>query len=195
MGGAQSRHAPGPIMAGKTVVVTGANSGIGFATCGHLAEAGATVILACRRRDAAEEAADLLRKAHPKATIRVGPPLDTQSLTSVRSFASALLQQLGKEPLHVRQLAPPLFLHCFGPAAKRPPQSRSSFIPPVFVFLSRCSLTMPAATCGRGPPRPSRRKAWECWPRCRANFRAALSVDSSLVCEPSPLADRLTRAR
>ena len=106
MGGAQSRRpAPGPLMAGKTVVVTGANSGIGYATCGHLLEAGASVILACRRKDAAEQAASSLRSQFPKGTVRVGPPLDTQSLASVRSFAADLLAQLKGEPLHVRETA------------------------------------------------------------------------------------------
>lgn len=42
---------------GKIAVVTGANSGIGFATARRFAEAGATVVLTGRRREAVEEAA------------------------------------------------------------------------------------------------------------------------------------------
>ena len=40
-----------PDLTGKTAVVTGANSGIGFHTAKHLAGHGATVVLACRNTD------------------------------------------------------------------------------------------------------------------------------------------------
>ena len=43
-------------MKGKTVVITGANSGIGFATAAGLARLGATVIMACRDKGRGEEA-------------------------------------------------------------------------------------------------------------------------------------------
>lgn len=72
----------------RVYIVTGANSGSGFATSKQLAEQGAHVIGACRRVNAGEEAfADL-------GTIRGSVEimeLDLASLTSVRRFAEAFL--------------------------------------------------------------------------------------------------------
>jgi NAD(P)-dependent dehydrogenase (short-subunit alcohol dehydrogenase family) len=68
---------------GRTVVITGANSGIGLATARELARAGARVVLAVRDTAKGERAA---------ATIsgdREVRPLDLADLASVRAFASA----------------------------------------------------------------------------------------------------------
>jgi NAD(P)-dependent dehydrogenase (short-subunit alcohol dehydrogenase family) len=74
-------HIPG--LAGKTVIVTGANSGIGHAAAAALAGAGATVVLAVRDQAKGEVAA----AAVPGMTeVR---PLDLASLDSVRAFAAA----------------------------------------------------------------------------------------------------------
>ena len=70
-----------PDLSGKTVIVTGANSGIGFHTAKHLAGHGAHVVLACRNTDAAREAA-----ARIDGSTEVGE-LDLASLESVRRFA------------------------------------------------------------------------------------------------------------
>jgi NAD(P)-dependent dehydrogenase (short-subunit alcohol dehydrogenase family) len=72
-----------PAMTGRTVVVTGASSGLGFVTARELAAAGARVILAVR-----DEA-----KGHKAAAAMPGTtevrPLDLGSLASVRAFAAA----------------------------------------------------------------------------------------------------------
>src|SRR4051812_19526104 len=73
-----------PDLTGRTAIVTGSNSGIGFHTARHLARHGATVVLACRNTDAARAAA-----AKIDGTTRVAE-LDLASLDSVRQFAESV---------------------------------------------------------------------------------------------------------
>lgn len=76
-----------PDQTGKTVIVTGANSGIGFDAARVLAEKGARVILACRSQNKGQEALDKIKARVPNALVELGS-LDLSSLESVRSFAS-----------------------------------------------------------------------------------------------------------
>ncbi|SQD97626.1 MULTISPECIES: SDR family NAD(P)-dependent oxidoreductase [unclassified Parafrankia] len=78
-----------PDQRGRTAVVTGANSGIGFEAAKVLAERGATVILACREPARAEQAAARIRTAAPRADVHV-EPLDLISMTSVRAAAERI---------------------------------------------------------------------------------------------------------
>jgi NAD(P)-dependent dehydrogenase (short-subunit alcohol dehydrogenase family) len=66
--------------------VTGANSGIGLHTARRLAEHGASVVLACRNVESAQQAAATMQAGSHGAT-RV-EPLDLASLSSVRDFAA-----------------------------------------------------------------------------------------------------------
>jgi NAD(P)-dependent dehydrogenase (short-subunit alcohol dehydrogenase family) len=50
-----------PCQAGRTAVVTGANSGLGFESARQLALKGANVIAACRHRDKGREAVRRIR--------------------------------------------------------------------------------------------------------------------------------------
>jgi len=77
-------------LAGKTFIVTGANSGIGLTTVGQLARQGATVVLACRRVAEGEAARASLVAEGVRGTIEVAA-LDLADLASVRSFAQGFL--------------------------------------------------------------------------------------------------------
>ena len=56
---------------GKTIIVTGANSGVGFKTAEISAYLGADVILACRNKERANEARLRLICDYPEASISV----------------------------------------------------------------------------------------------------------------------------
>ncbi|MEU7591236.1 oxidoreductase [Micromonospora sp. NPDC049230] len=70
---------------GRTVVITGGNSGIGFETARVLAARGASVVLACRDRDKATAAAAAL----PGGSVTT-VDLDLGSLASIRAAAQEL---------------------------------------------------------------------------------------------------------
>ena len=71
---------------GKTVIVTGSNTGIGKETAKDLAQRGARVIMACRNLDRANKAAEEIKSMNSNANIRV-MKLDLASFESVRQFA------------------------------------------------------------------------------------------------------------
>lgn len=75
-------------LSGRIYIVTGANSGSGFATTKQLAEQGALVVGACRRVQAGKEAFADLGEIRGSVEIL---ELDLASLKSVRVFAEAFL--------------------------------------------------------------------------------------------------------
>jgi len=77
-----------PSLAGRTTVVTGANSGLGFETALAMARAGAHVVLACRDQARGLDAVDRIRREVPSADLVLGH-LDLANLASVRRFAAA----------------------------------------------------------------------------------------------------------
>ncbi|CAF0823755.1 unnamed protein product [Brachionus calyciflorus] len=77
---------------GKTVIITGANTGIGKETALDLARRGARVILACRDLQKALEAAEEIRKKTGNGNVFV-ELLDLASLNSVRQFAEKINSQ------------------------------------------------------------------------------------------------------
>lgn len=88
---------PADTMRGKTVIVTGANSGIGKALAGELLKLQARVVMACRDRQSAEEAAkDIKKQAGPEQGEVVIKHLDLASLTSVRTFCEEIKQEESK---------------------------------------------------------------------------------------------------
>lgn len=80
---------------GRTIVVTGANSGIGLAATRQLAERGARVILACRSQQRGRQALEHLRATLPDASLEL-EPLDLADLSSVEAFAARLQASLDR---------------------------------------------------------------------------------------------------
>ena len=78
-----------PDLSGRTAVVTGANSGLGFESALALTRAGAEVVLACRDQTKGAEAADRITGLVPSATVSL-VPLDLSDLSSVRAFAAVI---------------------------------------------------------------------------------------------------------
>ncbi|GEL98464.1 SDR family oxidoreductase [Cellulomonas terrae] len=82
-----------PDQTGRTVVVTGANSGTGREAAERLAAAGAHVVLAVRTAEKGEKALAEIQAAHPGASAEVRI-LDLASLASVQAFADDLGRDL-----------------------------------------------------------------------------------------------------
>ena len=75
-----------PDQTGKTIIVTGANVGIGYETALALYEKGATVIIACRDLAKAKIAKNRIEALNGSGIIEIGQ-LDLADLDSVRHFA------------------------------------------------------------------------------------------------------------
>jgi NAD(P)-dependent dehydrogenase (short-subunit alcohol dehydrogenase family) len=98
-----------PDQAGRSAVVTGANSGLGLITARELARAGARVTLACRNTEKGAKAMKEVQAAVPGAQLELAA-LDLGSLDSVRSFAQAFLSGNGGLDLLINNagvMAPP----------------------------------------------------------------------------------------
>ena len=87
-----------PDLSGKTIVVTGGNSGIGYEAALEFARKRADVIIACRDLVKARTAAAKISASSPGAKVEV-MELDLSNLASVRGFADAFLR--GHPALHV----------------------------------------------------------------------------------------------
>jgi len=82
----------------RVAMVTGGNSGIGFATAHKLAAKGFRVILASRNQQASAKAIARIRAANPNALVE-SIPLDLSSFASVQQCAAAF--QAKSYPLHI----------------------------------------------------------------------------------------------
>jgi retinol dehydrogenase-12 len=83
---------------GKTVLVTGANTGIGLETAAALAEMGASVVLTARDETKGQSAVAEIRQRQPNADVHAGL-VDFSRLDDVRRFAGEFSSR--HEKLHV----------------------------------------------------------------------------------------------
>jgi NAD(P)-dependent dehydrogenase (short-subunit alcohol dehydrogenase family) len=78
-----------PDQTGRVAVITGANTGLGYETAAALAARGAHVVLAVRNLDKGKDAAALISRRNPGASVAL-QELDLTSLDSIRSAAQQL---------------------------------------------------------------------------------------------------------
>ncbi|KAF5749241.1 dehydrogenase/reductase SDR family member 12 [Tripterygium wilfordii] len=83
---------------GKICIVTGANSGIGYATAEGLASRGATVFMVCRSKERGEAAAAKIRSATGNQDVHL-EVCDLSSVSDIKSFASRFSSK--DAPVHV----------------------------------------------------------------------------------------------
>ncbi|RNF38986.1 oxidoreductase [Planococcus salinus] len=81
------------IIAGKTAVITGANSGIGWEAAKKLAGMGCRVIMAVRNEEKGKQARGGIMKEHASAHVEV-MKLDLADLASIRTFAEQVKSRL-----------------------------------------------------------------------------------------------------
>ena len=79
-----------PDQTGKTVLITGANTGIGYHTAAIMGRAGAHVIVCARDEKKGIDAIEKLKIEAPKGTYEVGI-VDLSSLASVKAFAKSIV--------------------------------------------------------------------------------------------------------
>ncbi len=77
-----------PDLTGKVIVITGANSGLGFESSKTFVEKGAVVVMTARNLTKGEKARSDILKAYPNASVDL-MQLDVGNLASVRDFAEA----------------------------------------------------------------------------------------------------------
>ncbi|XP_072884732.1 retinol dehydrogenase 11-like [Hemitrygon akajei] len=94
-------------MEGKTVIITGANSGIGKETARELARRGARVIMACRDTQRSEEVAKELRASTGNEQVLVSR-LDLASIQSVHSFAREIAETESKIDVLINNAGAPI---------------------------------------------------------------------------------------
>lgn len=84
-----------PDLTGKTIIVTGGNSGLGYETCKMFAKNNAKVIMASRSIERCKEAVKKIHKSIPNADIDI-MRLDLGNLDSIKSFVEEFNEKYQK---------------------------------------------------------------------------------------------------
>jgi len=80
----------------QTIVITGANSGIGFEACKRLAQQGHRLVLSCRTQAKAEDAVErLIKEESTSSALLVPAECNLASTASIRAFADRLPTLIG----------------------------------------------------------------------------------------------------
>jgi NAD(P)-dependent dehydrogenase (short-subunit alcohol dehydrogenase family) len=87
-----------PSQAGRTIVVTGGSTGIGYWACEQLAATGARLVIAARYAPKAQEAIASIRSRVPGAEV-LHVPFDLTDLDSIRQTAAAITELGGADVL------------------------------------------------------------------------------------------------
>lgn len=99
-----------PDLTGRTVLVTGANSGLGLESARMLGARGATVVMACRNAQKGQRAIEDIQAQHPNADL-VLMELDLADLGSIHRFAESFRRDYEKLDVLINNaglMAPPL---------------------------------------------------------------------------------------
>ena len=79
-------------LSGKKIIVSGANSGIGYYASVYLSYLGAEIIFACRNKKRAEDAMQLLKNEVPSAIVSFAE-LDLSSAISIKNFVTDIKER------------------------------------------------------------------------------------------------------
>jgi len=75
-----------PDLTGKVIIITGANSGTGFAATKFMSAKGATIVMACRNPEKANQALQNIKNENPDARLDF-IQIDLASLASIKQFS------------------------------------------------------------------------------------------------------------
>lgn len=98
-----------PALDGRSILITGANSGLGLESAQVLAGRGAEVIMACRNLEKGRQAAENIRAEYPEAKLAL-MQLDLSDLQSVKAFAENVHNRYDKLDVLINNagiMAPP----------------------------------------------------------------------------------------
>ena len=105
-----------PDQSGKVIMITGANSGLGFQTAKILCHKGAHVLMACRSNEKAESACQIILSEKPLGSMEI-IQLDLSDLTNISSVIIDLFDRLDQLDVLINNagiMAPPKTLSAQG---------------------------------------------------------------------------------